>query len=72
MSISSNSLHGQLLLTCELQIALVLSWSVRGASHQPVFIGDCLNFVTCVFPYLPGKWVSFCVPGAIKADVVWV
>ena len=45
---------------------------MRGASHHPVFMGDCLTIVTCVLPCLPEEGISFCVPGAIEEDAAWV
>ena len=51
-------------------IALAESRSVRGASRQPVFMGDFLTICHMYLPYLPGEWVSFCVPGAIAVTAV--
>ena len=55
-------------------IALGESRSVRGASHQPIFMGDCLTICQMYLPCLSGEWVSFCVPGAIEvnADAAWM
>ena len=50
-------------------IASAESRSVRGASHQPNFMGDCSTICHMYLPCLPGEWVSFCVPGAIAASV---
>ena len=46
---------------------------IIGASHQPIFMGDCLTICQMYLPCLPSKWVSFCVPGAIEvsADAAW-
>ena len=50
-------------------IASAESRSVRGASHQPIFMGDCPTICHMYLPCLPGEWVSFCVPGAIAVSV---
>ena len=34
-------------------IASAESWSVRGASHQPIFMGDCLTIFHMYLPCLP-------------------
>ena len=54
-------------------IASAESRSVRGASHQPIFMGDCPTISHMYLPCLPGEWVSFCVPGAISlsVDTAW-
>ena len=54
-------------------IALAASRSARGASNQPIFMGDCLTICHMYLPCLPGEWVSFCLPGAIavSVDVAW-
>ena len=54
-------------------IASAESRRVREASHQPIFMGDCLTICHMCLPCLPGEWVSFCVPGAIavSADAAW-
>ena len=54
-------------------IASAESRSVREASHQPIFMSDCLTICHMYLPCLPGEWVSFCVPGAIavSADAAW-
>ena len=44
---------------CEVRIGLAESRSVRGASHQPIFMGDCL---TICHTYLPCK--CLCTSGA--------
>ena len=49
-------------------IASAESRSVRGASHQPVFMGDCRTICQTCLLCLPSKWVSFCVPGAIEVS----
>ena len=40
-------------------IASAESRSVRGASHQPNFMGDCSTICHMYLPCLPGEWVSF-------------
>ena len=54
-------------------IASAESRSMRGASHQPILMGDCLTICHMYLPCLPGEWVSFCAPGAIavSADAAW-
>ena len=44
-----------------------------GASHQPIFMIDCLTICHMYLPCLPSEWVRFCVPGAIeeRADAEW-
>ena len=45
-----------------MQIASAKSRSMRGASHQPGFIGSCLTISHMCLPCLPGGgWVSPCV-----------
>ena len=53
-------------------IALAESRSVRGASHQLIFMGDCLTICHMYLHCLSIEWVSFCVPGVIevRADAV--
>ena len=46
-----------------LWIALAESRSMRGASHQPIFMGDCLTICHTYLPCLPREWISFCVLG---------
>ena len=55
-------------------IASAESRSVRGASHQPIFMGDCLTNCHTYLPCLPREWVSFCVSGAVEvsADATWI
>ena len=55
-------------------IASAESRSVRGASHQPIFIGDCLTICHMYLPCLPREWVSFCVSGDVEVsvDVAWI
>ena len=55
-------------------IASAESRSVRGASHQPIFMGDCLTICHTYWPCLPREWVSFCVTGAVEvsADAAWI
>ena len=36
------------------------SWSVRGASHQPAFMGSCLTISHKCLSCLPSRWVSPC------------
>ena len=49
------------------------SCSMKGASDQPVFMGDCLTICNICLFSLAFEWVSFCVPGAIEVsvDAVW-
>ena len=47
-------------------IALAESRSLRGTSHQPIFMCDCLTIFHMHLPYLPGEWVSFSVLGAVE------
>ena len=45
-----------------MQIASAKSRSVRGASHQPAFMGICLTISHMCLPCLPGGgWASPCV-----------
>ena len=39
---------------------------MRGASHQPIFMGDCLTICHMYLRCLPGEWVSFIVLGAVE------
>ena len=50
------------------------SRSVRGASHQLIFMGNCLTICYMYFPCLLGEWVSFCLPGtiAVSANAAWM
>ena len=50
-------------------IASAESRSVRGASHQPIFMGDCLTICHMHLPCLPGEWFSFSVLGAVEVSV---
>ena len=49
-------------------IASAESWGMRGASHQPVFMGDCLTICHMCLSCLPSEWVSFCVPGITEVS----
>ena len=49
-------------------IASAESQSMRGASHQPIFMGDCLNICHMYLPCLPSEWISFCVAGDIEVS----
>ena len=40
--------------------------SMSGASHQPIFMGDCLTIYHMYLPCLPSEWISLCVPGTIE------
>ena len=40
------------------QIASSKSQSMRGASHQPVYMGSCLTITHTYLPCLPSRWVS--------------
>ena len=54
-------------------IASAKSWSVRGASHQPAFMGSCLTISHICLPRLPGGgWANPCVlwPLVIELMVV--
>ena len=55
-------------------IASAESRSVRGASHQPIFMSDCLTICHMHLPCLPREWVSFCVSGAVEVgrDAAWI
>ena len=44
-----------------LNIASAKSRSVRGASHQPAFMGSCLTISHMCLPHLPSRWVSPCI-----------
>ena len=44
-------------------IAPAESRSVRGASHQPIFMGDCLTICHTYLPCLPGN-------GSVSVDLV--
>ena len=50
-------------------IASAESRSVRGASHQPIFMGDCLTVCHTCLPCLPREWISFCVSGTVEVSV---
>ena len=55
-------------------IASAESRSVRGASHQPIFMGGCLTISHMYLPCLPREWISFCVSGTaeVNADAAWM
>ena len=55
-------------------IASAESRSVRGASHQPIFMGDCLTICETYLPCLPREGVSFCVSGAaeVSTNAAWI
>ena len=55
-------------------IASAESWSVRGASHQPIFMGDWLTICHTYLPCWPREWISFCVSGTVQvsADAAWM
>ena len=57
-----------------MRIASAESRSVRGASHQPIFMGDCLTICHTYLPCLPREWVSFCVSvtAEVSADAAWI
>ena len=40
------------------QIASSKSQSMRGASHQPAYMGSCLTITHKCLPCLPSRWVS--------------
>ena len=42
-------------------IASAKSQSMRGASHQPVFMGSCLTISHMYLPFVPSRRVSPCV-----------
>ena len=42
-------------------IASAKSQSMRGASHQPVFMGSCLTIRYMYLPFVPSRRVSPCV-----------
>ena len=50
------------------------SRSVRGPSHQPIFMGDCVAICQTYLPSLPGAWISFCVSGTaeVGANAAWM
>ena len=50
------------------------SRSVWGASHQPIFMGDCLTICHTYFPCLPREWLSLCVSGSaeVGVDAAWM
>ena len=56
-----------------LWIASAESRSVRGASHQPIFMGDCLTNCHTYLSCLPREWVT-CFTGSaeVSADVMWM
>ena len=55
-------------------VASAESRSVRGASHQPIFMGDCLTICHMYLPCLPREWVTFCVSGTaeVSVDSAWM
>ena len=54
-------------------IAPAESRSVRGASHQPIFMGDYLTIYQTCLPCLPREWVT-CLSGSdeVSVDVMWM
>ena len=54
-------------------IASAESRSVRGASHQPIFMGDYLTIYQTCLPCLPREWVT-CFSGSdeVSVDVMWM
>ena len=44
-----------------MQIALAKSWSARGASYQPAFMGSCLTISHTCLPCLPQLVLVFLV-----------
>ena len=54
-------------------IASTESRSVRGASHQPIFMGDCLTNCHTYLPCLPREWVT-CFSGSaeVSVDATWM
>ena len=61
-------------MACTAWIASAMSRSMRGASHQPGFMGSCLTISHMCLPCLPGGgWVNTCAlvwPLAIALMVV--
>ena len=75
LSFSSNftlTRVGPNILFVYMWIASAESRSVRGASHQPIFMGDCL-FVTHICPVCPGNGSVFVylVLFKVSADAMW-
>ena len=62
------------LLKSFMWIASAESRSVRGASHQPIFMSDCLTICHTHLLCMPREWVSFCVSGAVEVgrDAEWI
>ena len=56
-----------------LWIASAESRSVRGASHQPIFMGDCLTNCHTYLSCLPREWVT-CFTGSaeVSVDAMWM
>ena len=54
-------------------IASAESRSVRGASHQPIFMGDCLTNCHTYLSCLPREWVT-CFSGSaeVSVDAMWM
>ena len=48
----------KLLFGCPMLIPSAKSWSTRGASHQPVFMGSCLAIGHTCLPCLPSGGVG--------------
>ena len=63
-----------LLKAVAVSIASAESRSVRRASHQSIFMGDCLTICHTYLPCLPREWISFCVSGTaeVRADAAWM
>ena len=55
--------HGYVML-----ITSAKSQSIRGASHQPAFMADCLTISHMCLPCLPSGKVNPCVPGVIEGS----
>ena len=57
-----------------MSIASAESLSARGASHEPIFMVDCLTIFHTYLPCLPREWISFCVSGTVEvsADAAWM
>ena len=56
--------YGLWVLNARLRTCTLLTakpWSASGASHQPAFMGNCLNISHPRLPCPPGRWVSPCV-----------
>ena len=52
-------------------IASAKSWSTRGASHQPAFMGSCLTIDHACLPCLPSRkklfWIDLIVAGKVMS-----